>query len=232
MKTVGIIGGIGPPSTVKYYEGLTQGVQKALGGSATAKVILTSLNGEDIKQFRLAGDVAGEGAFYAAEALRLEQAGADFILIASNTSHKNVPYVESAITVPLLHLADATAQAVVVQGVEKVALLGTIPTMEQDFYKTRLAAQGLEVMMPDVDDRHFINDTIYTEMVKGIVRPEINAGFVRIINKLKDAGADGVILGCTELTLLDLADIDLPVFDTVKIHIEAALKEILSDDSL
>lgn len=229
MKTVGIIGGIGPPSTVKYYEGLIQGVQVALGGHATAKIILTSLNGEDIKQFRLAGDVAGEGDFYAAEAARLQRAGADFILIASNTSHKNAPYVESAITVPLLHLADATAQAVVAQGLTKVALLGTIPTMEQDFYKTRLAAQGLEIMIPDADDRHIINDAIYTEMVKGIVRSEVNAGFVRIINKLKDAGAEGVVLGCTELTLLDLDGINLPVFDTVKIHIEAALKEILSD---
>ena len=231
MKTVGIIGGIGPPSTVKYYEGLIQGVQMALGGHATAKIILTSLNGEDIKQFRLSGDVAGEGSFYAAEAVRLERAGADFILIASNTSHKNVPYIESAITVPLLHLADATAQAVSSKGVTTVALLGTIPTMEQDFYKTRLVAQGLNVVIPDADDRHFINDTIYTEMVKGIVRPEVNAEFVRIINKLQDAGAEGVILGCTELTLLELADINLPVFDTVKIHIEAALKEILSDHS-
>lgn len=228
MKTIGIIGGLGPPSTVKYYEYLTEGVQKALGGQNTAKIILTSLNGEDVKNFRLSGDKEGEGDFYAQEAKRLERAGADFILIASNTSHKNAPAIEKAVSIPLLHLADATAAYVRSQGIKRVGLLGTAPTMEEDFYKSRLTAQGLEVRTPESDDRAFISSSIYSEMVRNIVRPEVNAGFIDIIAKLNDTGAEGIILGCTELTLLDLDSVTLPLFDTVKIHVEAALKEALS----
>lgn len=228
MKTIGIIGGLGPPSTVKYYEWLTDGVQQALGGQNTARIILTSLNGEDVKNFRISGDKDGEGAFYAREAQRLEQAGADFILIASNTSHKNAPAIEQAVSIPLLHLADATASYVRSKGIKKVGLLGTAPTMEEDFYKSRLTAQGLEVLIPEADDRAFISASIYNEMVKNIVRPEVNAAFIDIIGKLQAAGTEGVILGCTELTLLDLASIKLPLFDTVKIHVEAALKEALA----
>ncbi len=227
MKTIGIIGGLGPPSTVKYYEWLTQGVQQALGGQNSARIILTSLNGEDIKNLRLAGDREAEGAFYAREALRLQQAGADFILIASNTSHKNAPAIEQAISIPLLHLADATAAHVRAQGVTSVGLLGTAPTMEEDFYTSRLRAQGLHVITPDAPDRAFVSAAIYDEMVKGIVRPEVNAAFIDIIAKLEQAGAQGVILGCTELTLLDLSALTLPLFDTVKIHVAAALKEAL-----
>jgi aspartate racemase len=228
MKTIGIIGGLGPPSTVKYYEWLTEGVQQALGGQNSARIILTSLNGEDVKNFRVSGDKEGESAFYAREAKRLEQAGADFILIASNTSHKNAPAIEKAISIPLLHLADATAAYVRSKGVKKVGLLGTAPTMEEEFYKSRLAAQGLEVLIPEADDRAFISSSIYNEMVKNIVRPEVNAAFIDIIGKLEAVGAEGVILGCTELTLLDLSSVRLPLFDTVKIHVEAALKEALS----
>lgn len=227
MKTIGIIGGLGPPSTVKYYEWLNEGLQRALGGQNSAKIILTSLNGEDVKGFRLSGDKEGEGAFYVREAKRLEQAGADFILIASNTSHKNAPYIEKAISIPLLHLADATASYVRSRGVKKVGLLGTAATMEEDFYKSRLAAQGLEVLIPEASDRAFINSSIYNEMVKNIVRPEVNAGFIEIIGRLKASGAEGVILGCTELTLLDLSSVSLPLFDTVRIHVEAALKMAL-----
>lgn len=228
MKTIGIIGGLGPPSTVKYYEWLTEGVQKALGGQNTAKIILTSLNGEDVKNFRLSGDKDGEGDFYAKEAERLEQAGADFILIASNTSHKNAPAIEKAISIPLLHLADATAAYVRSKGIKKVGLLGTAPTMEENFYKSQLTAQGLEVIIPESNDRAFISSSIYNELVKNIVRPEVNEAFINIIAKLEDAGAEGIILGCTELTLLDLDSVTLPLFDTVKVHVEAALKEALA----
>lgn len=228
MKTIGIIGGLGPPSTVKYYEWLTSGVQQILGGQNSAKIILTSLNGEDVKHFRLSGDQGGEGAFYAREAKRLEQAGADFILIASNTSHKNALAIEKAVSIPLLHLADATAVYVCSKNIKKVGLLGTALTMEEDFYKSRLVAKGLEVFIPEPSDRAFINSSIYNELVKNIIRPEVNTGFVNIIGKLKNAGAEGVILGCTELTLLDLSTVKLPLFDTVKIHVEAALKEALA----
>lgn len=229
MKTIGIIGGLGPPSTVKYYEWLNEGAQKALGGNTSARIILTSVNGEDIKAFRLSGDKEAEGAFYAREAKRLEQAGADFILIASNTSHKNAPYIEKAVSVPLLHLAKATAQEVLAKGIKKVALLGTAPTMEEDFYKSHLTSQGIEVIIPAAEDRAFINKAIYDELVKGIVRPEINAGFLEIAHKLLQKKAEGIILGCTELTLLDLSSVPLPLLDTVKIHVAAALKAALED---
>lgn len=229
MKTIGIIGGLGPPSTVKYYEWLNDGVQKALGGAHSARIILTSVNGEDIKNFRLSGDAAAEGAFYAREARRLEQAGADFILIASNTSHKNAPAVTAAVGIPLLHLADATAAHVRALGFSRVGFLGTAPTMDGDFYLPRLRAAGLDILMPPPEDRSWISRTIYDELVKGVVRPDVNAEFKSIIDDLRHAGAQGVILGCTELTLLHLEDVALPLFDTARIHVAAALAMALQD---
>ncbi len=223
MKTIGIIGGLGPPSTVKYYEWLTAGVQNALGGANSAKIILTSVNGEEIKNFRLSGDTAAEGAFYAREAQRLEQAGAEVILIASNTSHKNAPAIMAAVSIPLLHLADATARHVVNQDVRRVGLLGTRLTMEGDFYVPRLQAAGLEVITPDDATRGYVSDTIYNELVRNVVTPEANQKFADIIATLAAQGAEGVILGCTELTLLDLPAPPVPLFDTVRIHVDAAL---------
>lgn len=227
MKTIGIIGGLGPPSTVKYYEWLNEGVNKALGGNHSAKIILTSLNGEDVKALRLKGDPRAEGAFYAREALRLEQAGADFILIASNTSHKNAPYIEEAVSIPLLHLADATGKYIREKGMKKVILLGTVLTMEQNFYKSRLIDNGLEVVIPNKEDRDYISKTAYSELVKGKIAPDVNERFENIIKKFENDQIDCVVLGCTELTLLNL-EINLPQFDTVKIHVEAALKYALS----
>lgn len=223
MKTIGIIGGLGPPSTVKYYEGLTDGARARLGGVGSVPIILTSVNGEDIKNLRTMGDSDAEGAFYAHEAQRLERAGADVILIASNTSHKNAPYVEKAVSIPLLHLADATARAAINTGVRTIGLLGTAPTMEQSFYRERLTAAGLDVIVPDAEDRAFVSACIYDELVRNIVRPEASAAFRSIILKLHAAGAQAVILGCTELVLLDLANVNVPLLDTVQIHVDAAL---------
>lgn len=227
MKTIGIIGGLGPPSTLKYYEWLIAGTQERLGGVNAPRIILTSVNGEDIRQLRLSGDRAAEGAFYAREALRLQNAGADFILIASNTSHKNAPAIEAAVTIPLLHLATATAQAVIKQGIKRVALLGTAPTMEEDFYISKLRDAGLDVVVPDADTRRYISDTIYSELVRNIVTPQANETFRGIIDTLAQQGVQGVILGCTELTLLDLGHTDVPLFDTARIHVEAALEYAL-----
>jgi len=228
MKTIGIIGGLGPPSTVKYYEWLNEGVQKALGGNHSAKIILTSLDGEDVKKFRLSGDATGEGQFYAQEAKKLEQAGAHFILIASNTSHKNVPAIEKAVSIPVLHLADATAARVKSAGIKKIGLLGTAPTMEEDFYKSRLTAAGLDVIIPDEQERRYINNVIYNELVKNIINTTVNAEFTKIAQRLQAAGAQGIILGCTELTLLSLPEVKAPLFDTTKIHVEAALEYALA----
>lgn len=229
MKTIGIIGGLGPPSTVKYYEGLIEGAQRAFGGVVAPPILITSVNGEDVRQLRIAGNADAEGAFYAQEARRLQNAGADFILIASNTSHKNAPNITAAIDIPLLHLADATAEAITRRGMKRVALLGTAPTMEEDFYKDRLKAAGLDVVVPDAETRHYISDTIYTELVRNIVTEAASAKFRDIIQRLENDGVEGVILGCTELTLLDLAGCTVPLFDTVKIHVAAALKYAMAE---
>lgn len=227
MKTIGLIGGIGPPSTVKYYEWLNEGVLAALGGNHSAKILMTSLNGEDVKGFRLANDDAGEGAFYAAEALRLERAGADFVMIASNTSHKNAPYIKKALSVPLLHIAEATASRVASAGIKTVGLIGTAFTMEQGFYRAFLEEVGVATVIPEEVDRAFITDAIYQEMTKNVIRPKVSARTRDIIARLQEKGAEGVILGCTELTLLDLAGASCPLFDTARIHVDAALALVL-----
>ena len=228
METIGIIGGLGPHSTIKYYEWLTQGVNDALGGVNSAKIILTSLNGEEIKNIRLGNDKEAEGLLFAEAARTLEAAGADFILIASNTSHKNAPYVEDAVFIPLLHLADVTAEHIKDQSIESIVLIGTRPTMEQEFYKSRLVKQGLKVIIPNEAEREFINTAIHEELVKGIIKPDVSAAFTEIIERTKDMGAQGAILGCTELTLLNLKNTKIPLFDTTRIHVNAALKRALS----
>ena len=224
MKTIGIIGGLGPPSTVKYYEWLNQGMSQRLGEGQSARILLSSVNMADVTALRERGDPIAEGEFYAAEAKKLERAGADFILIASNTSHKNAPAVEAAVRIPLLHLADATAKAIRARGARRVALLGTILTMETDFYQSRLRAAGLEVLIPEAEDRKWISETIYTELVRGVVRSEVSARFRSIIDQLEKRGIEGVILGCTELTLLDLEGVATPLFDTTRIHVDAAIE--------
>lgn len=228
MKTIGIIGGLGPPSTVKYYEWLNEGVRAQLGGQHTAKIILTSVNNQDIYELRMANDPAAEGAFYAAEGQRLERAGADFILIASNTSHKNAPYVEAAVSIPLLHIADATARKIVAQGIKTIGLLGTPLTLERDFYTSRLKAAGLEVLIPEADDRAFMGAEIYGDLTKtGRISDEAENRFAAIARGLVARGAEGIILGCTELTLLDFSTVEKPLFDTTKIHVSAALQAAL-----
>jgi aspartate racemase len=226
MKIIGMLGGLGPPSTVKYYEWLTQGVQeRTVGASQGARVLINALDGKDIAAFREAGDDEGEGAFFATEAQRLERAGAECILIASNTSHKNAPWVEEAVSIPLIHLAKATARAVVRAGQRKVVLLATSTTLEGRFYTDILRDAGLDVVIPDADDRAYMNDAIYKRLVRNIVEPADEDGFADITRRLINRHqAEGVILGCTELTLLSLPErFDVPYYDTVRIHIEAAL---------
>lgn len=226
MKIIGILGGLGPPSTVKYYEWLTEGVQKRTGGvSHGVRVLINALDGKDVAAFRKAGDDEGEGAFFAAEAQRLERAGAECILIASNTSHKNAPWVEEAVSIPLIHLAKATAQAVIKAGQHKVILLGTASTMEGSFYKNILTDSALDIVIPDADERAYINEAIYTRLVRNIVEPADKDRFAAITKRMIGKhNAEGAILGCTELTLLSMPErFDFPFYDTVRIHVEAAL---------
>lgn len=232
MKTIGIIGGLGPPSTVKYYEWLNDGVQRALGKNHGARILISSVDGQDVHGFRDAGDAAGEGAFFAQHAQRLETAGADFLVIASNTSHKNAPYIERAVKIPLLHLADATAAAVKAAGMARVGFLGTPIAMESDFYRARLTHAGLDALIPaDAATRAEMGRIIYDELSKNIVTPAAADFYRAAIRDLCARGATGVILGCTELTLfnLDAREFGVPLFDTVRIHVDAALKVMLSD---
>ncbi len=229
MKTIGIIGGLGPASTVEYYMMLNKGVNKALGSNNAAQIIISSVNGEHIGEFIRANDPEGEGAFLAAEGKRLEQAGADFILIASNRSHKNAPYVQEAISIPLVHIADATVEYVLSKGIRDVGFLGSSLIINDDFYLPKLKDAGINIITPNEEDKVFLDEGIYGELPKGIVTPERNAEFINVIGRLKDAGAKAIILGCTELTLLDLDSVDLPIFDTVKIHVDKALKLALED---
>ena len=224
MKRIGILGGIGPASTLEYYKWLNDGVHSALGAPHTADIVLISLDGKKMQGLRQAGDDDGEGAYFAAEAKKLEQMGADFIVIASNTSHKNVPYIEKSVSIPVVHLADATAKRVKEAGLHKIGLLGTKLTMESDFYISRLKAAFLDVTIPEADDRDFISETIYTELLQSVIRPEVKDCFRRIITDLKAKGVECIVLGCTELTLLDLSNVGVPLFDTTRIHVEEALK--------
>lgn len=226
MKTIGIIGGLGSPSTVKYYEWLTEGVQQRTSGeSHGARVLINALDGKDVAAFRRTADDEGEGLFFAEEARRLERAGAECILIASNTSHRNAPWVEKAISIPLIHLAKATGEAVAKAGQSKVILLGTATTMKSRFYTSILSDCGLEVFVPEDLDCEFMSEAIYNRLILNIVDPCDRARFAAITQELVGRHmAEAVILGCTELTLLELPKlISVPFHDTIRIHVEAAL---------
>ena len=226
MKTIGIIGGLGPPSTLKYYEWLAEGAQqRTSGASHGARVMINALDGKDVWAFRQAGDQDGEGHFFAKEALRLERAGADCILIASNTSHKNAPWVERAVEIPLIHLAKVTACAALQAGHSKVVVLGTATTLEGSFYTGILRDAGLEVAIPTAGDRAYISDAIYHRLVRNIVDASDVSRIADITKSLVEMHhADAVVLGCTELTLLSLPEaLNIPFHDTIRIHVEAAL---------
>ena len=231
MKTIGIIGGLGPPSTLKYYEWLSEGARhRTRGASHGARVIINALDGGEVWAFRQSGDQEAEGQFFANEALRLERAGADCLLIASNTSHKNVPWIESAVSIPLIHLAKATAQAAQDAGHVRVALLGTPTTLEGTFYSGVLRNSGLEVVIPNDADRVYMGDAIYNRLVHGIVTEEDVSRFAEIaIGLIQSYQAQSVVLGCTELTLLGLPEkLNIPCHDTCRIHVNAALNFALS----
>ena len=229
MKTVGIIGGMSWESTAKYYQWLNEGVRTRLGGLHSAKIILSSVNFDEIAKLQAAQawDLAGE--ILAGEAVRLERAGADFIILATNTMHRVADDIQAASGVPFIHLADATAERIKAAGLSKIGLLGTRYTMEQDFYKGRLALQGIEVLVPGSDERSIVHDVIYDELCLGKIVPSSKSAYIKVAQSLTEGGAQGVILGCTEITLLiDQTDFSFPVFDTTRIHIEKALDLVFS----
>ncbi len=229
MKTAGIIGGMSWESTAKYYQWLNEGIRAKLGGLHSAPLVLTSVDFDPVAKLQAADHWDEAGEQLAREAARLERAGADFILLATNTMHRVAAQIEAAASIPFIHLADATAERITASGLGKVGLLGTIYTMEQDFYKGRLAAHGLEVVVPEAGTRREINRIIFQELCLGRIDPASRGVFLRAAAEMTSAGAQGVILGCTEITLLvGPDDFAVPAFDTTRIHIETALELMLA----
>ena len=226
MKTVGLLGGMSWESTLGYYREINEGVKRALGGLHSAKIAMLSVDFEPIEKLQQKGDWEGAAAILAAAALNIQSAGADFLLICSNTMHKVAPQIEEAIEIPVLHIADATAQAIVQEGISVVGLLGTAFTMEQDFYRGRLSEKhGLDVRIPDEEDRRFVHETIYQDLCLGKVQATARSEFLRIIDTFAEQGAEGVILGCTEIGMLvQQKDTNVKLFDTTAIHAATAVE--------
>ncbi|WP_031078935.1 aspartate/glutamate racemase family protein [Streptomyces sp. NRRL WC-3742] len=228
MRTIGLIGGMSWESTAEYYRLVNELTRERLGGLHSARCVLYSVDFAEIEQLQVQDRWAEAGEILAAAARALEAAGADLVLICTNTMHKVADRVEAAISVPLLHLADATAQAVRASGLRRVGLLGTAFTMEQDFYRGRLEAGGLDVLVPDAEGRAIVHRVIYEELCLGIVREESRAAYREVIADLVVGGAEGVILGCTEIELLiGSEDSPVPVFPTARLHAAAAVRAAL-----
>ena len=223
MKTIGLIGGMSWESTVSYYQLINQAVKNQLGGLHSAKILLYSVDFAEIEAYQYQGQWEKAGQVLAEIAQKLEQAGADLVLICTNTMHKVAPQVQEMITVPLLHIARATADALVADKIKKVGLLGTKYTMTQDFYKQELFEAGLQVLVPDEDDMDAVNRIIFEELCLGQIKPASKTTYLDIIAKLQEAGAEAVILGCTEIGLLvQEQDTSLPLYDTtMTIHTRA-----------
>lgn len=228
MKTIGLIGGMSWESTVTYYQIINETIKRELGGLHSAKILLYSVDFDEIERCQANGDWDKSADILSDVALRLEKAGADFIVICTNTMHKIAPQMSERISIPIIHIAEATADKLKKQGITTVGLLGTKYTMTQEFYKTKLIEAGIDVLIPNADDVEIINSVIYDELCLGNIRKESKDSYLAIIKKLADAGAQGVILGCTEIGLLvQQEDTKLPVFDTTLIHAEkAALSSI------
>lgn len=225
MKTIGLIGGMSWESTAEYYRIINQTIKERLGGHHSGKILLYSVDFSEIETLQREGRWGEATEFMCHAAMRVERGGAECVLICTNTMHKMAAEVQQAVKIPLLHIADATAMAIKKRGIERVALLGTKYTMEEDFYKGRLREKyGFEVLVPPEEERDTINQTIYDELCLGKVEGASRKRFVQIIERLKERGAEGVILGCTEISLLiKQKDCPLELFDTTAIHARAAV---------
>lgn len=227
-RVIGMLGGMSWESTAEYYRLANEAVRDRLGGLHSARCVLVSLDFAEVERLQTAGAWDEAATLLADGARAVEAAGADLLLLCTNTMHKVADAVQAATTVPLLHLADATAEAVRRSGVTTVGLLGTAFTMEQDFYRDRLAAGGLRVLVPDAADRATVHRTIYDELCLGIVREDSRRRCREVIARLVEAGAEGVVLGCTELELLlSEPDSPVPLFPTTRLHVEAAVSAAL-----
>jgi aspartate racemase len=229
MKTIGLIGGMSWESTITYYQVINTVVKERLGGFHSAKCLLYSVDFAEIEKCQTSGDWEKSAVILAAAAQSLQKAGADFIVICTNTMHKVAPQIQKSVAIPLLHIADVTAQVLKEKNVTKVALLGTKYTMEQDFYKKIIIENGIEVVIPEERERDYINNTIFNELCLGIISDASRQAFLAIINRLGERGAQGVILGCTEIGMLvNQKDTDIPLFDTTLIHAQKAALNSMS----
>ena len=225
MKVIGLLGGMSWESTIEYYRIINQEVRRRLGRQHSAEILMYSVDFEEIELLQEAGEWDRAGQLLASEAARLQRGGADFILLCTNTMHRVAPAIQAAVRIPLVHIADATADRIKAAGFSSVGLLGTRFTMEGEFYKGRLAGQhGLRVVVPDDRDRETVDRVIYSELCQGQILEASRSEYLRIISSLGEQGAEGVILGCTEIGLLIQPEHSpLPVFDTARIHAEAGV---------
>jgi len=232
MKTIGMIGGMSWESSAEYYRMVNEEVKRQLGGLHSAKIILFSVDFNEVERCQSegrwddAGEILGEAAY------SLEKAGADFIVICTNTMHKVIDQIYQKTSLPILHIADETAAQIKKLGIKKVGLLGTKYTMEQDFYKSRIQSENIEVLIPDEKDRDLINKTIFNELCLGTILPSSKDYFKRIIEGLSAEGAEGIILGCTEIGLLiKQEDTAIPLFDTTFVHAHGAVEKALDSST-
>ncbi|MFC4405142.1 aspartate/glutamate racemase family protein [Haloarchaeobius iranensis] len=229
LATVGILGGMSSESTVEYYRGVDAGINEARGGHAAGQVLVRSVNFADIEGFIADERWDAAGDYLAAAAEDLEAGGANFVVMATNTMHRVAPAIEDALSVPFVHIVDPTAGAIADAGLETVGVLGTRPVMEGEFYADRFADHGIDVIVPEAGRRQQIHDIIFDELTKGIVTEESREGYVAAIEELVDAGAEGVVLGCTEIEML-VAQADVPgtpLFDTTALHVADAVDRCL-----
>ncbi|MCA9212655.1 MAG: aspartate/glutamate racemase family protein [Planctomycetales bacterium] len=228
MKTIGLLGGMSWQSTALYYRLINEETNRRLGGLHSAQIAMVSVDFQEVETHQRNGDWRRAGEALAASATQVEAAGAEMLLLCTNTMHKVADEIENAISIPFLHIADATAERIRQAGLTSIGLLGTQFTMEQDFYRGRLEQHGLKVFVPGAADREIVHRVIYEELCQGTIREDSRSEFVRIIKDLKSVGAEGVIQGCTEIVMLvDSMHTNVPLFDTTAIHAHAAVDAAL-----
>ncbi|WP_151963166.1 aspartate/glutamate racemase family protein [Acinetobacter oleivorans] len=233
MKTIGLLGGMSWESTALYYQQINKMLHHKLGKLHSAKVIINSLDFEEIAALQAKGLWQEAGAYLAEQAQNLEKAGADCILVCTNTMHKVAAQIEESITVPFIHIADATAKEILSQNIGKVALLGTAFTMEQDFYKARLQDYGIDVVIPNEADRKIVHRIIYEELCLGVINSHSQQQYIAIVEALIADGAEGIILGCTEICMLiGELKFSVPLFDTTTIHAKEAVSFSLNENKI
>lgn len=229
MRTIGMLGGMSWESTAEYYRLANEMVRDRLGGVHSARIVLDSVDFADIEHLQSTDRWDEAGTLLAEHARAMQTAGAELLVICTNTMHKVFDVIDAAVSVPVLHIADATAVEVQRAGVARVGLLGTAFTMREDFYRGRLADHGLDVICPGTDDQELVHRVIYDELVRGIVRAPSRVAYREVIDRLVASGADGIVLGCTEIELLvGAADSPVPVFPTTRIHVAAAVDHALA----